>query len=98
MFKKLTKDIWAFRTKYQKNQYRLFAFWDKRDKEETLAVSTHGMIKKTGKVHTAMKMPADRNCVSTTPVKTTAKPTTSITCTLSPKATQAISMVTGGPR
>lgn len=36
--------------KYQKNQYRLFAFWDKRDKEETLVVSTHGLIKKTGKV------------------------------------------------
>jgi len=50
LFKKLTKDIWEFRTKYQKNQYRLFAFWDKRDKRETLVVSTHGMIKKTGKV------------------------------------------------
>lgn len=50
LFKKLTKDIWEFRTKYQKNQYRLFAFWDKKDKEETLVVSTHGMIKKTGKV------------------------------------------------
>lgn len=50
LFKKLTKDIWEFRTKYQKNQYRLFAFWDKREKEETLVVSTHGIIKKTGKV------------------------------------------------
>ena len=26
LFKKLTKDIWEFRTKYQKSQYRLFAF------------------------------------------------------------------------
>jgi phage-related protein len=50
LFKKLTSEIWEFRTKYQKNQYRLFAFWDKRDKRETLVVSTHGMIKKTGKV------------------------------------------------
>mgnify|MGYP006273207711 CR=1 FL=1 len=50
LFKKLTNEIWEFRTKYQKNQYRLFAFWDKRDKRETLVVSTHGMIKKTGKV------------------------------------------------
>jgi len=50
LFKKLTKDIWEFRAKYQKNQYRLFAFWDKRDKEETLVISTHGIIKKSGKV------------------------------------------------
>lgn len=50
LFKKLTKDIWEFRTKYQKNQYRLFAFWDKRAKEETLVVSAHGIIKKTSKV------------------------------------------------
>lgn len=50
LFKKLTSEIWEFRTKYQKNQYLLFAFWDKRDKRETLVVSTHGMIKKTGKV------------------------------------------------
>ena len=26
LFKKLTKDIWEFRPKYQKSQYRLFAF------------------------------------------------------------------------
>lgn len=50
LFKKLTKDIWEFRTKYQKNQYRLFAFWDKRDNKNTLVISTHGMIKKTSKV------------------------------------------------
>ncbi len=49
LFKKLTKDIWEFRTKYQKSQYRLFAFWDKRDNKNTLVISTHGVIKKTNK-------------------------------------------------
>lgn len=28
LFKKLTDDIWEFRTKYSGLQYRLFAFWD----------------------------------------------------------------------
>ena len=50
LFKKLTKDIWEFRTKYNKKQYRLLAFWDKRDKEETLVISSHGFIKKESKV------------------------------------------------
>jgi len=50
LFKKLTDDIWEFRTLYQGIQYRLFAFWDKTDKTETLILSTHGMIKKVSKV------------------------------------------------
>ena len=50
LFKKLTSEIWEFRTQYQKLQYRLLAFWDKRDKKETLVVSTHGIVKKTSKV------------------------------------------------
>jgi hypothetical protein len=29
LFKKLTKDIWEFRTLFNKTKYRLFAFWDK---------------------------------------------------------------------
>ena len=29
LFKKLTTEIWEFRTKYENSQYRLFAFWDK---------------------------------------------------------------------
>jgi len=49
-FKKLTDDIWEFRTKYSGIQYRLFAFWDKTKKTETLVISTHGIIKKAGKV------------------------------------------------
>ena len=31
-------------------QYRLFAFWDKTSKIETLVISTHGMVKKVSKV------------------------------------------------
>jgi phage-related protein len=50
LFKKLTDDIWEFRTRYQGIQYRLFAFWDKTDKTEILVLSTHGMIKKVSKV------------------------------------------------
>jgi len=50
LFKKLTDDIWEFRTLYQGIQYRLFTFWDKTDKTETLVLSTHGMVKKVSKV------------------------------------------------
>ncbi|MCB0514632.1 MAG: type II toxin-antitoxin system RelE/ParE family toxin [Chitinophagales bacterium] len=50
IFKKLTDNIWEFRIKYNGMQYRLFAFWDKTDKFETLVFSTHGMVKKTNKI------------------------------------------------
>ena len=50
LFKKLTDDIWEFRTLYAKKQYRLLAFWDKEDKEETLVITTHGFVKKQSKV------------------------------------------------
>jgi len=50
LFKKLTDEIWEFRTLYQGIQYRLFAFWDKTDKTETLVLSTHGLVKKVNKV------------------------------------------------
>ena len=50
LFKKLQDEIWEFRTKYNKFYYRLFAFWDKTDKEDTLVISTHGLIKKTDKI------------------------------------------------
>ena len=33
----------------KKNSYRLFAFWDSTNEEETLIVCTHGLIKKTNK-------------------------------------------------
>ena len=49
LFKKLNENIWEFRTKYNKNYYRLLAFWDKTDKVETFVLATHGFIKKTNK-------------------------------------------------
>ncbi len=50
LLKKLDNDIWEFRSKYRKLQYRLLSFWDKTESSETLIVSTHGIIKKTDKV------------------------------------------------
>ena len=49
LFKKLQDEIWEFRTKFNKTYYRLFAFWDKQDKVDTVVISTHGLIKKTDK-------------------------------------------------
>ena len=48
LFKKLTEDIWEFRTLWKKSRYRLLAFWD-RD-EETVVVVVCGFIKKQHKV------------------------------------------------
>ena len=39
IFKKLTKEIWEFRTSYDKQQIRLLAFWD--PKLKSLIVCTH---------------------------------------------------------
>jgi len=49
LFKKLNDEIWEFRTLYKRTQYRLFAFWDKTDKKDTLVIATHGIEKKTQK-------------------------------------------------
>lgn len=49
LFKKLSSDIWEFRTRYSKKQYRLFAFWDKTDNKVTVVVATHGVVKKSRK-------------------------------------------------
>jgi len=49
LFKKLTDEIWEFRTLFNKTHYRLFAFWDKSGKGKTLVIATHGLIKKTDK-------------------------------------------------
>ena len=46
LFKKLKDDIWEFRTTFQSNDYRLLAFWDKSDNQNTLVICTHGFIKK----------------------------------------------------
>jgi phage-related protein len=50
LFKKLQDEIWEFRTKYNKVYFRLFAFWDKTEKSNTVVISTHGLIKKTSKI------------------------------------------------
>lgn len=60
LFKKLQDEIWEFRTKYNKFYYRLFAFWDKTGKEDTVVISTHGLIKKTDKIPKAEIEKAER--------------------------------------
>ena len=49
LFKKLSCEIWEFRTLHNKAHIRLMAFWDKSDKHKTVVISTHGFIKKTDK-------------------------------------------------
>ena len=49
LFKKLKGEIWEFRTLFNKTHFRIFSFWDKEDKQQTLVLATHGIIKKTGK-------------------------------------------------
>ena len=50
LFEKIEGEIWYFRTKFMSFQYRIFAFWDKTDKKDTLVLATHGVIKKSNKV------------------------------------------------
>ncbi|MCC5924407.1 MAG: type II toxin-antitoxin system RelE/ParE family toxin [Crocinitomicaceae bacterium] len=52
LFKKLNDNIWEFRTLYNSKAYRLFAFWDKSQKTNTVVISTHGILKKTQKTPT----------------------------------------------
>ena len=49
LLKKLKGEIWEFRTLFNQTHYRIFAFWDKEDKQHTLVLATHGIIKKTVK-------------------------------------------------
>lgn len=49
LFKKLSDEIWEFRTLFNKTHFRLFAFWDKSEKSNTIVIATHGLIKKTDK-------------------------------------------------
>jgi phage-related protein len=50
LMKKLNQEIWEFRTLYQGIQYRLLAFWDKSEGNNSLVIATHGFIKKRSKV------------------------------------------------
>ena len=58
LFKKLTATIWEFRTLYNHNCYRLFAFWDKTN--NTVVLATHGIVKKTAKTPKTDIEKADR--------------------------------------
>ena len=49
LFEKLQGEIWEFRTLFKKMHYRLLAFWDKSERIDTVVITTHGIIKKTGK-------------------------------------------------
>ncbi len=48
--KKLSDSISEFRTRFNKKQYRLLAFWDKTDKTDTLVIASHRFVKKTNTV------------------------------------------------
>ncbi len=49
-FKKLADtDIREFRTYFNKQRYRVLAFWDKTQPIDTLIIATHGFVKKTQK-------------------------------------------------
>ncbi len=50
LLKKLTGDVWKFRTLYNSEQYRMLAFLDKRNNADTLVIATHGFIKKLSQV------------------------------------------------
>ena len=50
LFKKLTNEIWEFRTRFIGNQIRLLAFMDKNSKQPKIVVCTHGFVKKNWKV------------------------------------------------
>jgi len=50
LFKKLNKNIWEFRTQYNKQTIRLLAFWNKEGQSQVLVICTHGFTKKTNKV------------------------------------------------
>ncbi|MFM8179744.1 MAG: type II toxin-antitoxin system RelE/ParE family toxin [Candidatus Kapaibacterium sp.] len=59
LFKKLNEHIWEFRTHHRGHSYRLFAFWDTKERHDTIIVVTHGIVKKSTRtpirdIHRAM--------------------------------------------
>lgn len=50
LLKKLSGEIWEFRTRFSNKHYRMLAFWDRRDSRNTQIVCSHGFIKKTNKI------------------------------------------------
>ncbi len=53
VFKKLDPQLWEFRARANGMQFRLLAFWDKRNPVKTLVVCCHGFIKKADKISLA---------------------------------------------
>jgi phage-related protein len=49
LFKKLSQEIWEFRTLFKNRKIRLLAFWDTVEGKQTIVIATHGFIKKTQK-------------------------------------------------
>lgn len=49
LFKKLTDEIWEFRTYFNRQTIRILAFWDKTSKIHTLVMAASGFVKKTKK-------------------------------------------------
>ena len=47
IFKKITNEIWEFKTRYDRQQVRLLAFWDPNI--QSMVICTHGFVKKTQK-------------------------------------------------
>jgi phage-related protein len=50
LFKKLSNEIWEFRTRFMGNQIRLLAFVDKNSKQPKIVVCISGFVKKDWKV------------------------------------------------
>ena len=50
LFKKLSGEIWEFRTRFKNTNYRLLAFWDRTSVKQTLVICSHGFIKKSRKI------------------------------------------------
>ena len=50
LLKKLSDEIWEFRTQFKGLQIRLLAFWDKNSSKPKIIVCTHGFVKKEWKV------------------------------------------------
>lgn len=61
-FKKLpgTDDLYEFSADADNHFYRLFAFWDKRDKDNTLIICLCGIEKKSNKTPEAAKKKAEQ--------------------------------------
>ena len=49
LFKKLKGEIWEFRALFNRTHFRVFAFWDKEDNQQTLVLAPMGLLRKRTK-------------------------------------------------